>query len=160
MRWMTKIFVLGSHVLFLWNSPNATLVNRKDVLDNLLCVVSEFVKHLQLCNKHLVWRVFIHNECLNLVTLISFFQLQYLVKQIQQQLIFVEPFPVFKLGKFDLLDSKLSKHYSRTGLIYRDNHIGIIAFKFSFSINFYNIFLKKQSSGISFAINDFNMVFP
>ena len=103
---------------------------------------------------------YIMSVCLNLVTLISFFQLQYLVKQIQQQLIFVEPFPVFKLGKFDLLDSKLSKHYSRTGLIYRDNHIGIIAFKFSFSINFYNIFLKKQSSGISFAINDFNMVFP
>ena len=157
MRWMTKIFVLGSHVLFLWNSPNATL---KDVLDNLLCVVNEFVKRLQLCSKHLVWRVFIHNECLNLVTLISFFQLQYLVKQIQQQLIFVEPFPVLKLGKFGQLDSKLSKHYSRTGLIYRDNHIGIIAFKFSFSINFYNIFLKKQSSGISFSINNFNMVFP
>ena len=157
MRWMTKIFVLGSHVLFLWNSPNATL---KDVLDNLLCVVNGFVKRLQLCSKHLVWRVFIHNECLNLVTLISFFQLQYLVKQIQQQLIFVESFPVLKLGKFGQLDSKLSKHYSRTGLIYRDNHIGIIAFKFSFSINFYNIFLKKQSSGISFSINNFNMVFP
>ena len=49
------------------------LAKRKDVFANLLCVANEFVKHLPVVHatKCLVSRVFIPNECLNYLMIVS-----------------------------------------------------------------------------------------